>query len=46
MMLMRTNERGSYVFYEQTISLSQVIGRPDGTVPVINIDGRWYLTEG
>jgi hypothetical protein len=46
MMLMRTNERGSYVFYEQTISLSQVIGRPDGTVPVIKIDGRWYLTEG
>jgi hypothetical protein len=46
MMLIRTNERGSYVFYEQTISLSQVIGRPDGTVPVINIDGRWYLTEG
>ncbi|MGQ9549456.1 MAG: hypothetical protein ACUVSY_12845 [Roseiflexus sp.] len=46
MTLMRTNERGSYVFYEQTISLSQVIGRPDGTVPVINIDGRWYLTEG
>ncbi len=46
MTLMRTNERGSYVFYEQTISLSQVIGRPDGTVPVVKIGRRWYLTEG
>jgi hypothetical protein len=46
MTLMRTTERGSFVFYEQTIGLSQVIGRPDGTVPVIKIDGRWYLTEG
>lgn len=46
MTLMRTTERGTFVFYEQTIGLSQVIGRPDGTVPVVKIDGRWYLTEG
>lgn len=46
MTLMRTTERGSFVFYEQTIGLSEVIGRPDGTVPVVKIDGRWYLTEG
>lgn len=46
MTLVRTTERGTFVFYEQTIGLSQVIGRPDGTVPVVKIDGRWYLTEG
>ncbi len=46
MTLMRTTERGSFVFYEQTIGLSQVIGRSDGAVPLVKIDGRWYLTEG
>lgn len=46
MTLIRTTERGSFVFYEQTIGLNQVIGRPDGAVPVVKIDGRWYLTEG
>ncbi len=44
--LVRTTERGSFVFYEQTIGLSQVIGRSDSTVPLVKIDGRWYLTEG
>ncbi|GIW01984.1 MAG: hypothetical protein KatS3mg058_3387 [Roseiflexus sp.] len=46
MTLVRTTDRGSFVFYEQSIELSQVIGRSDGTVPLVNIDGRWYLTEG
>lgn len=46
MTLMRTTERSSFVFYEQTIGLSQVIGRSDGAVPLVKIDGRWYLTEG
>lgn len=46
MTLVRTTERGSFVFYEQTIELSQMIGRSDGTVPLVRIDGRWYLTEG
>lgn len=46
MTLVRTTERGSFVFYEQTIGLSQVIGRSDSTVPLVKIDGRWYLTEG
>ncbi len=46
MALMRMTDRGPRTFYEQTIGLDRVTGRADGSVPMINIDGRWYLTEG
>lgn len=31
--------------YEQEVPLANVIGRKDGSIPLININGRWYLTE-
>lgn len=46
MALTRSTEEGTRPFYEQTISLGQVTGRADGSVPMIKVDGRWYLTEG
>lgn len=46
MALTRASDAGPRPFYEQTISLGQVTGRADGSVPMVKIEGRWYLTEG
>lgn len=39
------NEQGD-VIRERTGGLTEVIGQPSGGIPVIQVDGLWYLTEG
>jgi hypothetical protein len=46
MLITRTTERGVVTVYEQPIVLERLIGRPDGTIPLVRVAGRWYLTEG
>jgi hypothetical protein len=47
LLISRTTERGAIIpEYEQEVSFEQVFGRPNGTVPVVKIGDRWFLTEG
>ncbi len=38
--------RGNIVDMDQEVPLEKIIDRSDGTVPTLNVGGRWYLTEG
>jgi hypothetical protein len=46
MLITRASGNGTVTLYEDTVGLDRLIGSPDKTVPLINIGGRWYLTEG
>lgn len=41
-----TTTGGTYTLWEQNKSLSEIIGNPDGAVPVTRVGRVWFLTEG
>ncbi|HEU4325822.1 MAG TPA: hypothetical protein VFS21_21970 [Roseiflexaceae bacterium] len=38
--------RSNIIDMDQEVPLEKIIDRSDGTVPTLNVGGRWYLTEG
>ncbi|GAB4198374.1 MAG: hypothetical protein OHK0022_17640 [Roseiflexaceae bacterium] len=38
--------RSNTVDMDQEVPLEKIIDRSDGTIPTLNVGGRWYLTEG
>ncbi len=42
----RATPRGTTVELEQQVPLEKLVGRPDGAIPTIQINDRWFLTEG
>ncbi|MFO7169736.1 MAG: hypothetical protein DIU80_017075 [Chloroflexota bacterium] len=46
MLITRAGPNGPVTIYEDTVGLDQLIGNPGKTVPLVNVGGRWYLTEG
>lgn len=46
-LITRTSDTGGvYTLYEQSKSLNEIIGSPDGVVPAVRIGSTWYLSEG
>ena len=46
-LITRTTDTGSvYTLFEQSKSLNEIIGSPDGVVPAVRIGSTWYLSEG
>lgn len=43
--IMRVQGDRQRVIWEQTEPLQQLIGRQDGSVPLVRIDGRWFLSS-
>ncbi len=46
MTIVQATSSGPVTVYEQPIGLDKVTGRSDSTVPLVKVNGRWYLTEG
>ena len=46
MLITQPGDNGPVTVYEQPIALSRVIGNATNSVPLVRVDGRWYLTEG
>ena len=47
LLIARTDDRGVVTpEFRQEIAFEEMIGRPDGSIPVVKIGDRWYLTEG
>lgn len=46
-LITRTNDTGEiFTLFEQSKGLNEIIGSPDGAVPVVRIGSAWYLSEG
>lgn len=46
MLITQPGDNGPVTVYEQPIALSRVIGNATNSVPLVLVDGLWYLTEG
>ncbi len=46
-LITRTTDTGeAYTLFEQSKSLNEIIGSPDGVLPAVRIGSTWYLSEG
>lgn len=45
LLIVQLTERGQVITYDQSVSLSELIGRSSNSVPAIKVGDRWFLTE-